>query len=332
MNLFKLISDLERVDADVYQRFDSRRRAFKHLSGLGKVLSTAALPGLVASLFNKAYGQGNSTVLPAGVADVLNLALQLEYLEYHFYNTALNTTGLVSAADRPAVLAIRNDESGHVKVLRGALGAQAFRATDPTAAAFDFTAGGTYTRVFSDAATFYGVAQSLEDTGVRAYKGSAPRLMANKALLEAALNIHSVEARHASHLRTIRRGKAAGVEGPAAAQQPGDPADPSRKPKSWITNLDRGTAAPAATYVAAVYGPGNPASGTSSQIFYPAENNLAQGGVAFNPTTLAPTGFTPADMTAAISEAFDEGLDPNSVLAIVRPFRSASGVALGLFQ
>jgi hypothetical protein len=288
----------------------------------------------VGTLFNKAYGQGSATTLPAGVADVLNLALQLEYLEFHFYHTGLNSAGLIGAADRPAVTAIRNDESGHVKVLRAALGAQAFSATDPTAAAFDFTAGGAYATVFSDAATFYGVAQTLEDVGVRAYKGGAPSLMANKALLEAALNIHSVEARHASHLRTIRRGRALNREGAAAAQVPGDPTDLSRKPKSWVSGLDhRGTGGtPAATYAAAAYGAGNPAVGVASQIFYPAENNLVQAGVVLTEAVKPlPTGFVASDLEAAISEAFDEALDPGAVKNIARPFRSAAGAGLGLF-
>lgn len=48
------------------------------------------------------------------------------------------------------------------------------------------------------------IAQTFEDTGVRAYKGQAGNLMGVPSLLEAALQIHSVEARHASEVRRLR--------------------------------------------------------------------------------------------------------------------------------
>jgi hypothetical protein len=43
----------------------------------------------------------------------------------------------------------------------------------------------------------------FEDTGVRAYKGQAANLMSKPDLLTA-LQIHSVEARHASEVRRLR--------------------------------------------------------------------------------------------------------------------------------
>jgi hypothetical protein len=48
------------------------------------------------------------------------------------------------------------------------------------------------------------LAQAFEDTGVRAYKGQAGNVMANDTVLTAALQIHSVEARHASQFRRLR--------------------------------------------------------------------------------------------------------------------------------
>jgi hypothetical protein len=51
--------------------------------------------------------------------------------------------------------------------------------------------------VFTNYETFKAVAQAFEDTGVRAYKGQAPALLPYDAVLQAALTIHSVEARHA---------------------------------------------------------------------------------------------------------------------------------------
>ena len=58
--------------------------------------------------------------------------------------------------------------------------------------------------MFSNFKTFAAVSQALEDTGVAAYKGQAPGLVGGGALLTTALQIHSVEARHAAEVRIVR--------------------------------------------------------------------------------------------------------------------------------
>ncbi|WP_400193600.1 ferritin-like domain-containing protein [Hymenobacter sp. B81] len=331
MDIFQLISDIEKVDPEVYARLDTRRRAFRHLSGMGKKLTAAALPAFFGTVFTKAYGQGAS--LPAEIVAVLNLALQLEYLEYHFYNTALNAGTLINAADRPALTLIRNDESGHIKVLRTALGSQAFSQADPTAAAFDYTGMGSYADVFTNPATFYGVAQAFVDTGIRAYKGGAPLLMANKDILQAALNIHSVEARHCSHVRTIRRGLTQSKFGQEATTVPGGtaPAELNLRPKSWISGTDNGgPGADKPVSTRPVYGPGAAVVVGGVSLPSPAEDNIIHATINVQTSTTAPGGLTVT--TAAASEAFDEPLDAATVKAIARNFRSPLGVSLGLFS
>ncbi|QNE40576.1 ferritin-like domain-containing protein [Hymenobacter sp. NBH84] len=310
MDLFKIISDIEKVDPEVYDRFDTRRRVFKHISGMGKAVTAATLPGLLGTMFNKAYGQTGS--LPSGIVQTLNLALQLEYLEYHYYNTGLQTSGLIPNADVPGITIIRDDELGHINALRAVLGSQAFSPNDPTRAAFDYTAGGKLPDPFANSATFYGTGQAFVDTGVRAYKGGAPSLMGNKAILTAALNIHSVEARHSSHLRLLRRG---GVTATA------DINNLSAKPKSWISGIDNGGPVPAVT--TPVYDKGSDAN-------HPAESNVIQANIDVQNTSTAPAGLTIT--AAAASEAFDEPLDANAVKDIARNFRSAVGVTAGLFS
>ncbi len=139
---------------------------------------------------------------------------------------------------------------------------------------FDFTAKGAFPDVFSNYNTFAIVSHALEDTGVRAYKGQAGNLLTTEdlPLLEYALQIHSVEARHASIVRRLlnTRGIVPGLKG-------------------WIT-LAQGS--PAAVYAG--------------------DDNLVQGGV--NLAGLA--GKT----SEAISEAFDEPLTKEAVLAIAGPF------------
>ncbi|RYE91087.1 MAG: ferritin-like domain-containing protein [Cytophagaceae bacterium] len=326
MNFFEILSEIEKVDPEVYGRLDSRRSVFKHMSGLGQKLSAAALPLAVGAIFNKAYAQ---TPMGLAVNDVLNFALKLEYLEMYFYQQRTALTGL-SATNAAALTLIATDEANHVKFLRTTLGSAAI--PDPTAAAFDYTGGkgnnaGPFADYRTNAATYLALAQSFEDTGVRAYKGAAPlsAVMANATVLTAALNIHSVEARHASRLRAMRR---AGANNNAASQ--GIPASPySAAPKSWISGTDSGGAVP--TYTAPIYGAGNNSgtatygNGTGSGIgtatgvgvTFPAEDNVTQGGVTLSTSTSTNfTGF-PA---AAFSEAFDEGLDVGTVSTIARLF------------
>lgn len=308
MDLFQIIDDIAKVDPAVYDRFDARRAVFRNFLGFGKKVTAAAIPLAVGSLFNKAYGQ--TTTLDANVVATLNLALQLEYLEYYYYDTALNSSGLLNAEQTTAFTTIRNDERLHINTLRGVLGSAAI--ADPTRAGYDYTAsqnrrrtalfpalGGTTaptTGTFTDNAVFLTVAQQFVDTGVRAYKGGAANLINQKDILEAALNIHSVEARHSSRIRSFRRG---GIQSTTA-------------PKSWITPDETPATAPLPNNGVAgaptTVGPYNAGAGAT----YPAENNTSQAGIA-----LTTTGIV--SMTAG-AEAFDEPLDAATVKAIAKNF------------
>ncbi len=317
MNFFQIISEIEKVDPEVYDRLDSRRSIFKNMAGLGQKLTAAAIPLAVGAIFNKAYAQ---TPVGAGVNDVLNFALKLEYLESYFYNARTAVTGL-SAANTSALNLIATDEANHVSFLRAVLQGNAI-APPAVTGVFDFTAGGRFNP--ADATTYLALAQSLEDTGVRAYKGAAPLVMTNKTVLTAALNIHSVEARHASQLRAMRR---AGINSSAPSQ--GVAVAPysglTGAPKSWISGTDGGGPIPAANAVrgfstAGIYGAGNNTNAPAT-ITFAAEDNVIQGGVTLSATTLTATAGFPA---AAYSEAFDEGLDVGTVAAIANNF-SVSG-------
>jgi len=316
MNIFQIISEIEKVDPEVYDRLDSRRSIFKHMTGLGQKLTAAAVPLAVGAIFNKAYAQ---TPVGATVVNVLDFALRLEYLESFFYQRSQGTTASAlragfSATNLASIDLITIDEANHVNFLRSVLTSLgATPVTAPTAATFDFTGGkgsnaGPFADVFTNPATYLAVAQSLEDTGVRAYKGGAPLLIGNKTVLTAALNIHSVEARHASRLRTMRRALPSNNN---ASQ--GLPASPySSAPKSWISGTDNGGAAP--TQTAPIYGAGNNTNAPTG-VTFDAESNVTQGGVNLQ-TALASLNF-PA---AAFSEAFDEALDVTTVKTIARTF------------
>jgi hypothetical protein len=317
MNFLHLLSELEQVDPDVYGRLDSRRRVFKHLSGVGQRLSAAALPVFVSSVFSKAYAQTSGGL---ALLDILNYALKLEYLELYFYQQRTSLQGRISAVNYLALGTLAADEANHVTFLRSVISSLGGTPiADPTAVQFDFTGGrGGTTGPFADyrtnPTTYLALAQTLEDLGVRAYKGVAPQgaVMANKTVLTAALSIHGVEARHAAHIRSMRRGGSN-----SSNPSPSVPVAPySVLPKSWISGIDNGgpSSSSGATVNSPVYG-----AGTS--VTFPAEDNVVQAGLTLSGSSLPNTRGFPA---AAFSEAFDEGLDAATVSIIARLFTVTS--------
>jgi rubrerythrin len=185
MNILKILSDIQHIDADAPERLAHYSR--RSLLQLGTKALAASAPAVMAGIFQQAYGQTGS------VQDVLNFALTLEYLEEDYYLKALAATNLIPASDRAIFAQIAKHETAHVALLKGALGAAAV--AKPT---FKYPAA-----VFADYQMFLGAAQAFEDTGVRAYKGQAGNLL-GLDVLTTALQIHSVEARHASEVRRLR--------------------------------------------------------------------------------------------------------------------------------
>jgi len=250
----------------------SRRDALGTVGKIGLGAALASIPFLKPGL---AQAQTLS-----GDAGILNYALTLEYLERSFYRQG-TSKGFIPSAVAPLFNKIRMDEEAHVTLLSGAISAAGAQPVSYTDESFDF---GPYMETYGN---FVALAQGLEDTGVRAYKGRAADIM-SKDYLTVALQIHSVEARHAAAIRRLSASPAS---------------------KGWISG--DGTTAPPA--IQPVYGPGQPAS------MFPAESNTTQGGINL---ASALSGYT----ATQIAEAFDEPLDgdlnePNStVISIASQF------------
>jgi hypothetical protein len=121
---------------------------------------------------------------------ILNYALTLEYLEAAFYAEALRVGGFTGSV-RYFAEVVGGHEAAHVAALQGALGSKAIKSPK-----FDFK--GT-TRKWK---TFLRTSRLLEDTGVAAYQGQAPRIHQN-AVLAPAGAILAVEARHAAWVRDL---------------------------------------------------------------------------------------------------------------------------------
>lgn len=277
MNLNNIFHEIEKVDAEVSGRFDTRRSAMKSFARIGGRIALTAVPIAFGSMFKKAYA-GNTGVLDTAV-EILNYALTLEYLESEFYTMGLAQAPIPAGAARGAIETISAHESAHVVFLTNAI--KAAGGTPVAKPTFDFTAGGAFSNVFTNYGTFLAVAQTFEDTGVRAYKGRAAELVKGGDLLTAALNIHSVEARHAAHIRSMRKANGFGDA------------------KPWITGKDTA------------------GIGAAVQASYNGEENTMQANVQI-------TNINGMAISAnAASEAFDEGLSKEAVLAIVKPFIKA---------
>ena len=210
------------------------RRHF--LAGVGAVTTIAAGAAVL--------GCGDSTLPYVDAAtqpqvDILNFALNLEYLEATFYSYIVTgkdldsslTGGGPAPTGGPAQITFPNaqindlfaeiffDEMAHVSDLRTALGPVAIARPQLNLAALAPIAAANYLQV----------ARLFEDVGVTAYIGAAASLSGNN--LTAAAQILAVEGFHAGALRLINIQQGAAYPATLAGYVPADgydikPADP----------------------------------------------------------------------------------------------------------
>ncbi|GAC1306525.1 MAG: ferritin-like domain-containing protein [Vulcanimicrobiaceae bacterium] len=176
--------------------------------------------GTVAGAFFALLGTAPPVVNAQAVTDIdiLNFALNLEYLEAEFYNFAVNGRGIaqlgvavtgtgvsgstvggsqVSLTGKVVTNTaqqLAHDELAHVQLLRAALGKDAVAKP-----AINLGAVGAG---FKNLTEFLLVARAFEDTGVSAYGGAAP-IIASKEVLAIAAKILIAEAEHAGSIRTL---------------------------------------------------------------------------------------------------------------------------------
>ena len=231
--------DSDRLIAALDARVDRReqRRAFFR-DALGAMAVTGAL-GLASGASAQSTPTPTPTATPTPTytdQDILNFALNLEYLEAQFYAYAttgagisssllggagtagsVNATGATAVPFADPIIAryareIAADEVAHVTFLRNALGSStvvaqpaldlsvgpnsAFSAA--AVAAKIITAGQTF-NPYANEDAFLLAAFIFEDVGVTAYKGAAPLL--TKTYVEAAAGIMATEAYHAATIR-----------------------------------------------------------------------------------------------------------------------------------
>lgn len=183
----------------------SNRRSFVRKLGI----ATAAV-GAAATL-----GVENADAQTSTDVNVLNFALNLEFLEAEFYTVAttgktLAQSGLSVGSNPGAVyggnqvtfsnslvftsavaLEIAQDERDHVVLLQGALGSAAISEPSINLNALGFG--------FGSQNDFLKLARIFEDIGVTAYAGAAPLL--SSAVIGTAARILAAEAEHVANIR-----------------------------------------------------------------------------------------------------------------------------------
>lgn len=208
----------------------NRREAIRQFGAVG----VGAVLGGTMTACGSAMGMAAKPNLDV---DVLNFALNLEYLEAAFYLAAvgrladLNAAGGgnaqiilpsgfdgsspvpgLSDAVRQYANEIATDELNHVKAIRGALGAKAVARPvldlGPAFAAAGAAASNNAISNFNPFANelfFLHGAFIFEDVGVTAYKGAARLITDDSAggVLDTAAGILAVEAYHAGEIRTL---------------------------------------------------------------------------------------------------------------------------------
>lgn len=175
-------------------------------------ISLVLIPLLFLFLFYSPAAPAYAQVLnPRQVAEY---ALTLEKLEADFYRRAVSaaTNGGLSSAPqiaKDAIVSYGEDEAKHVSDLSAAL-----RSIGGNPDAVRLPRNPNYSAIlgrdpFANPADFLLAGQYVEDLGVAAYKGQVQNLLAAgapaKPILAAALEIHSVEARHAAGVRFLRQ-------------------------------------------------------------------------------------------------------------------------------
>ncbi|SEL61472.1 Ferritin-like domain-containing protein [Sphingomonas palmae] len=219
---------IEALDRRVKRR-EERREFFRH------ALSVGALTAGGAAMMGFSTQATAQTAAPSDT-DILNFALNLEYLEAQFYTYAVTGAGLPAAqltgtgtqgavtggrqanlTDRTVIQYAREiaaDEAAHVASLRSALGTVAVAqpainisgaAGGPftaaaTAAGIDLSASGGVFDPYASDDNFLLGAYIFEDVGVTAYQGASP-LISNVDILDAAAGILAAEAFHAGIIR-----------------------------------------------------------------------------------------------------------------------------------
>jgi hypothetical protein len=187
-----------------------RRKFMKRVGLTGVGVAAATMMG--SGFAGKAFASATSLT----DTDILNFALNLEYLEAEFYSMAtygatLVELGILTTAETTGpttggnmvpnfgssswaylATALRENEITHVQYLRSTLGSAAVKKPTINLNALGYG--------FSSVGSWLKLARQFEDVGVSAYLGAAPSIKSG-TYLSAAAAIMATEAQHSGAIR-----------------------------------------------------------------------------------------------------------------------------------
>ena len=192
-------------------RDDVERKRFLKMAGkrMGAGAAATSLAAFIAACGSSSSSSSSSAASPSssssaaaapttsssssassGDLAIVNYALTLEYLETQFYAKVIKS-GLFHGKDLSVIKTFGAEEAQHVIALKQA----AMSLGTPVAAP-------TGKFPIKSAAQVVTLAATVENLGAAAYLGQAGNIQ-SKAVLAAALSIHSIEARHAATLNLL---------------------------------------------------------------------------------------------------------------------------------
>lgn len=271
---------------DVYEASPNRRSFLKKIG-----IATAAVGAMSVASVSPAEAQSNTEI------EVLNFALNLEYLEaefytYAYYGTSITSFGIgINGVANPgnpssggaatggkkvtfsnnlvfsqAIGAqIGSDERAHVKLLRSALGSAAIAQPNINLNALGFG--------FDSENDYLKLSRIFEDIGVSAYAGAAG-MLTTPAVITTAARILAAEAEHVSTVRT----QIARLNVPTTPLDGADLIPPPSGPQTQYLSINTSN--------------GLPATRTPGEVLY-----LAYGGMA----GASSGGFFPNGVNGAIT-------------------------------
>jgi hypothetical protein len=290
-----ILSLLDQLSSPANTTAALRRNVVQQISIASARLVAAGLP--VALAPSPVQARPSATAL-----DAILLLLKLEELQLAFYTQAAGSAAL--AAYQADITTIQAHQRGHLTFLQQFLTNAGV--TVPSTPAFDFSGqrGNTanpvlFPDVFTNPANFLQLAQQFEDAAAGIYLSQAA-IFNEQPTIKALYRMQSVEARHASRIRSLRQ-VLLGSTG---------------RVKSWPSRAD--TASSAVIPVPAVLAT-TPASTTS---IYSFENNETQlvSGFRIVPYATLLADASKLVQSNSLAEAFDEPLPATQATALLDIF------------
>ena len=162
------------------------------IAACGSSKSSSSSSSAAAASPSSTTSSSSTAAAASGDLKIVNYALTLEYLESEFY-AKVAASGLFKGATLATLKTFGAEESDHVAALHKVAMSLGKPAAKPT--------GKFPVKSATQVAT---LAATVENLGAAAYLGQAPNITSPE-VLEAALSIHSIEARHAATLNLLTK-------------------------------------------------------------------------------------------------------------------------------